>query len=276
MPKLETIMKKNAIFALAVTGMLLASTASAGPFILSGTDADDHGSATVSANDTGWLYMQRALENLGAAVTNGDKVVTILGSSGKAATAANSAFNFSSLVGSGWTVQTVTSANFGTFFAAGGGLHASGILMMDSGGNVGGGVAGTAFVPYATAINNFLGTGGGLFSQANGYEWLNTLLPALVVVNESNTGLQLTAAGSTAFPGLTNADLSSGPWHNSFTNVGALPVLATSTTNGHNVVIGSNAGSITEPAGSIPEPASLALVGFGLFAAAATRRRKAR
>lgn len=267
-------MKKNAILVLAVTGLLLASTANAGPFILSGTDADDHGGATGSANQTGWLYMQRALENLGVAVTNGDKVVTILGSSGKAGTAANSAFHFSSLVASGWTVNTVSTSNFATFFAAGGGLDASGILMMDSGGNVGGGVQGTAFVPYATAINKFLGTGGGLFSQANGYEWLNTLLPELVVVDESNTGLQLTAAGNTAFPGLTNGDLSSGPWHNSFTNVGGIPVLAISTNNGHNVVIGSSTGSITDPGSSVPEPASIALVGFGLFAAAATRRRK--
>jgi hypothetical protein len=39
-----------------------------------------------------------------------------------------------------------------------------GILMMDSDGNIGGGVSGTQFVPYATDINNFVGAGGGLFS----------------------------------------------------------------------------------------------------------------
>lgn len=77
-------------------------------FILAGTDLDDHGFASGGANQDGWLFMQRAVENLAPGVTNGNKVVSILGSSSSALTSAQSAFNLSTLPGSGWTLQTVT------------------------------------------------------------------------------------------------------------------------------------------------------------------------
>jgi hypothetical protein len=273
----ESPMKRFVLTVAAAAAMLAGTAAHAGPFILAGTDADDHGFVS-GTNQQGWLFMQRALENIGAAVTNGNKVVTILGSTGSAQAAASSAFNLSSLVGAGWTLQVVSQASFGTFFGGGAGnVDDAGILMMDSGFNVGGGVDGSAYTAFSTIIDNFLGAGGGLFSQANGYQWLSTLVPGLTVVNEADQGLELTAAGNTAFPGLTNADLSSGPWHSSFANTGAIPILATSnsvgsSTFGHAVIIGGATGSITNP--GVPEPASLALVGIALAAAGAAAKRK--
>lgn len=264
----------------AVFSVSTSAVALAGPFILSGTDSDDHGFVSGGANQDGWLFMQEALENLAPAVTNGNKVVTILGSTFSAATAANSAFNLSNLTAAGWTVQTITTANFATFFGAGGGLANAGILMMDSGFNVSGGVDGSAFVPYASAINTFVGNGGGLFSQGNGYDWVTALLPSLTVTDVGGGGigsaLSLTAAGTAAFPGLTNGDLSTGPWHNYFTNVGTLPILATALqgTTTRNVIIGSSSGSITNP-GGVPEPSTLLLLGAGLMGIAARRRAKA-
>jgi len=261
-------------------------SAMAGTFIISGTDADDHGFASGGVNVDGWLFMQKAIENIAPGVTNGKKLVTVLGSSSSALSAANSAFSLSSLPGLGWSLQVVDGdANLSTFFTNGGGagtnLADSGILMMDSSdNNVPGGATASeraVFTTNATAIDLFLGAGGGLFSQANGYGWISALLPTLGIVNIQDSGLALTAAGNAAFPGLTNADLSSGPWHNSFSNTGSLPILATSTdfgSFGNPVILGASGGSVTNPnPPSVPDSGSTLILMFGSLASLVGGRR---
>lgn len=263
---------------------LSAGTALAGPFILSGTDADDHGSASATENIDGWFFMQRAIENLAGAssLTNTSMKVVNLGSTGSTAqAAATSAFTFSTLSSAGWTFANVDGVTDLEAFFDGTGTHNvnnTSIIMMDSANNVGGGssVAERAvFTANASVIDGFLGAGGGLFSQANGYDWVNVLLPALTAPSESSTGIALTAAGSAAFPGLTNADLSAGPYHNYFDNFGSLSVFGTSTTTQNAIIIGSAGGSVTQPdPGNVPEPGTIALLGAGLFGLGLAQRRR--
>lgn len=252
--------------------MGLTSTASAGSYILAGTDADDHGFVDAGGNQDGWLFMQRALENIAPGVTNSNKTVVVLGSSSTALSAATSAFNLSSLPAAGWSISVVDgTANLTNFFT-GSGINSAGILLMDSSeNNVSGGATAAevgVFTANATKIDTFLGGGGGLFSQANGYGWVSALLPGLSVIGNSDQGLALTAAGTAAFPGLNNADLSSGPWHNSFANTGSIPILATSTNpslNNAPVVIGAFGGSVTVPVPTnrVPDTGSTLILMLG-------------
>jgi len=279
---MKHILKLTAV-AMAVA---FAGAAQAGSFIIAGTDADDHGSASAGVNLNGWSFMQKAIENISVGVTNTNQTVYSLGSSSSALAAAQSAFNLSSLAGAGgWNFVSIDGAsNISTFLSSG--SVGAGIIMLDSGNsNVTGGLdsaEAAALTANATALNSFVGNGGGLFSQANSLGWLSALIPGITVTSFGSggfsDGLSLTSAGNTAFPGLTNANLSSGPYHAGFSNIGSLPILATSNTNGYNVILGSSAGSITAPVvTAVPEAETYAmfLVGLGLMGAVA-RRRKAK
>ena len=263
-------------------GALHAEPATAGPFIFAGTDADDHGSASSTGNLDGWLFMQKAIENLGGGITNGNTVVVSLGSDpgSQAGEAARSAFTFSSLAASGYTFLNVNgAAAISSFFMSG--IASAAIIMLDSGDNVGGGLEATeeaVITAGATTLNNFLGSGGGLFSQANDYGFLSTLVPGLTTSGSSQQGIQLTSAGNGAFPALTNADLSAGPYHQTFNNVGVIPVLAVGQFDGGlSVIIGSAGGTITNPTNpgtSVPEPGTMALLGGIALAGIAFRRKQ--
>ncbi|MCL5996886.1 MAG: hypothetical protein M1546_12645 [Chloroflexi bacterium] len=242
--------------------------AHAGPVIIDGTDANDHGHETGGANFEGWKYMQRALESLAAQLTstNVATVVVDLGTTPvdvctdltdptynyqDARQAITSAFNLSSLPAQGWTL-----------------IHVDGPAAIDAWlSNISTTTTGILYIPtyalycgdltndematintHAADIAEFVGgagdptKGGGLFAMGeqrtalhpDGFLWLETLIPGIIVTSADGHGVDtpiyLTAQGMAEFPDLTNADLSGGPWHVSFNgNMGSLKVLGVAT-----------------------------------------------
>jgi hypothetical protein len=105
-----------------------------------------------------------------------------------------------------------------------------------------------------------------------------------------NSGsLTITAAGNTAFPGLTNSDVSNAtPWHAWFSgDFGGLGTLVTGPIFGQTgtfpgaVVIGGGAGTVFQcgepgqpPCNTVPEPGMLPLLAVGLLGLAHTLRRR--
>lgn len=80
----------------------------AGPVVIDGTDANDHGSSANGANQDGWLYMQRVLESLARqAPADAGKTVVSLGAGGDAYDAIQSAFALSSLPRNGWELISI-------------------------------------------------------------------------------------------------------------------------------------------------------------------------
>lgn len=290
---------KGLILGLGLAASLgFAGTSWAGPVIIDGTDANDHGSASATVNNNGWLYMQKALENLAGAVdASVAKVVLSLGTTGaggnQTSDAIISAFAKSSLPGSGWSLTHVGGAGIAAALA-GLGTASTGILYIPTAGNTSGdlsdanlGIINAASASIAAFVNGpgDPTKGGGLFSMgespgsgATAYGWLTAVIPGITVTDIGGGGtsatLSLTAAGSSAFPGLTNGDLNNAtPWHNHFGgNLGSLSVLATAANPTRNVIIGGGAGTVIV---DVPEPGTILLFAFGLLGLGVMMRRRA-
>ena len=260
-------------FAIALVAVLfLAGAAYAGPVILGGDDLTDHGSRSGSANVLGWLYMERAVAN----ILNTPGNITRPGNNGSIAAlgaaavagcpptcpGSNAGAAIASVAGVlGKTVNHYEgAAAINQFFndLIAGTVNPAMIWLAGTGAsNNLDSAEGAALTANATRIANFVASGGGLMAHGSGpdaYGWLSTLIPGIVEDSNCSTPATLTAAGMTAFPGLTNADISAGPCHNTFSgNLGSLQVLARDSGN-LNFILGGGAGTVIGGGPTVPVP----------------------
>jgi hypothetical protein len=236
----------------AAAAVLLAVGGLAGPVVIDGTDANDHGAVQDARNVDGWFYMQRVLETLARQLRpDVAKVVVDLGTTepSQARDAINSAFALSSLPADGWVLEHVDGPAAIEAWLLNLSPSNTGILYIPTAGNTQGDLDEdelTVINAHATNIADFVSgvgsasAGGGLFAMAESplfgaaesYGWLKALLPGISVVDVGGGGIgtdiTLTAEGACALRGLSSADLSAGPWHNYFQgDFGPLEVLAT-------------------------------------------------
>ena len=229
-----------------------------GPVILGGDDLQDHGSFDTVANQNlqGWLYIQKALENISPKVGRAnDGTVAALGAAdAPAATFSDcggAIGHAAAKAGLGVTYYD-TAANINGFFAqlASGAAKPRIIWIAGVGtGNCMDTEEIAAVAANASGIDGFVNQGGGLMSHGDDSVygtpttpgWLNALLPGIEAVGGGSSGdLELTPAGLTAFPGLTNTDVNAGPWHNWFRgDLGGLNVLVQTNVASDIVPLGS-------------------------------------
>jgi Ca2+-binding RTX toxin-like protein len=266
-----------AFAAICVCSLAWASAAAAGPVILGGDDLTAHGSQDGSGNNQqGWLYMEKAIGNMKPNVTRpNDNSIAALGSAPAPPTSSG---NAGAAIGAaadknGMTVQYFNSAaEINTAFAGiADGSYQPAIVWVagddasnDLGdtGCEGAGTEGQAITDNAGTLNTFVSEGGGLMSHGTCYPWLTALLPTVTTVDGGGSGdLFLTPEGQAAFPGLSDADINAGPWHNHFEgDFGGLQVLARSNAvddsagNDAAVILGGSAVDIVPPPPPPPPP----------------------
>lgn len=262
--------------------------AQAGPVIIDGTDANEHGSDDGGQNQHGWLYMQKVLEALAKQVPSGaPHVIVVLGTvpDSQARKAIDSAFYKSSLgpKDSGWRIEYKVDAGVNNWLEVLS-ISNTGILYIPTYNETEGDLK-----PDEMAMINKHGTeiaryvkqagvrdqGGALFAMAESkvndndhepFEWLHPLLPGVRVIDRGlggiETSINLTESGIAGLPGLPPEELKDTvPWHNYFEeNLGALTVYATARDESglvRNIILGGAVADLLISVSVMPDPVSL-------------------
>jgi uncharacterized repeat protein (TIGR01451 family) len=267
--------------------------AQAGPVIIDGTDANEHGAATVEPdllkggrNLRGWLYMQRALEALaGQLPPDVERVLVVLGvSAGSIAREAiDSAFKKSSLYPA-WGIEFQDGAQKINAWLANISISNTGILYIPTYNELDGDLKPdemTAINNHGNEIAKFVKKagirdgGGALFAMAESgfdskgiksFKWIQRLIPEIDVIDLGDPGvdtsISLTDCGLAVLPGLPKEELAEAkPWHNYFEgHLGALVVLATASDGDgieRNLILGGAVADLAISESALPTPVPL-------------------
>jgi uncharacterized repeat protein (TIGR01451 family) len=230
--------------------------AQAGPVIIDGTDANEHGSSPNNKNKNGWLYMQKVLEALAEQLPpQAEHVLVVMGTvkTSEAREAIDNAFYNSSLAldDFDWRIVYKETAQAIDQWLAQISISNTGILYIPTFGEINGDLNPVEMarinkrrVEIAKYIKQagVRDGGGALFAMAesgkdadgnNPYKWLQSLVAGIKVIDlgepGNDTSINLTECGMAGLPGLPKEELAvSIPWHNYFEgNFGALAVFAT-------------------------------------------------
>jgi YD repeat-containing protein len=237
-----------------VTLLAYVTTATAGPVIMSGDDFAQHGSRNAQgAPQGGWLYMQKALQNLHTQVTRPGNTgrIAALGSTASTAGSGNAGAAIgAAAAAANMPVDYYFNANSPTqpddlsdFFQQleDGVINPAIIWLAGADDQVANDLnpsESAVLTANAQKLADFVNSGGGLMAHGHGpvaYGWLTTLMPGLQEMSAEgeefcqSIGARLTQAGQLAFPGLSDSDIGGEdkPCHGHFTgDLGHLQVLA--------------------------------------------------
>lgn len=235
---------------------VLSTSALGGPVIMGGDDLTDHGFGDGTANFDGWLYIEKAIQNLNAAATRTGPFTSDIAALGAPASpgcpgdcpagSAGAAIDSVAAVLGLTVTHYEGSAALTSFFTDLGNASVNHRILWiagDQARNDLDAAEGTALAANAGAIKSFVASGGGLMAHGAGdaaYGWLDVALPGLIAIPGCQAkDATLTAAGTAAFPGLLDDNVATGPCHATFSGeFGLLKVLVTDGQHGTSCVGG--------------------------------------
>ena len=249
----------------------IANAAGGGPVVLDGTDSGLHGSAVGGVPQGAWLYMQKGIEALYAALPSGyaaadNGKIAVVGAADSTATSNNcggAAHYIAATLGKTADFFEGEPAIAGLLTELAAGTNKYSVLWLVEQNWCGNGMSNAeaaALTANSAAIAAHVNRGGALFAQSQSYGWLSALFPTLSSNSGSGSTPIFTTEGSALFGGIASSNIAN-PWHSYFTDsTGTLPLGVLAYQSGTQAVIIGGA-SVTLPSAVAITVAPFAEVG---------------